>query len=72
MTATQTKPETIDTTTDKRKRHYVERLTPKGVKPPLYSKIALCGEEVEEIVVGHSAEICQTCIDEARRRPVEK
>ena len=72
MTQTVTKPTTETPTKDKRIRHYVERLTPKGVEPALYSKIALCGERVEELVFDHNASICQGCIDESRKRPVEK
>ena len=53
-------------------RHYVERLTPKGVDPAEYSQFALCGKKMEEIVLEHNASICQACIDKARNLPVEK
>lgn len=64
---------TIDTpTSDKRIRHYVERLSPNGVLPAVYSKVALCGEKVEELTPIHNGKICQKCVDESRRRPVER
>ena len=76
--ATETKPTTTDTDHDDRVRHYVERLSPNGVIPPTYSKTALCGAKVEVLVdddgnlLGdHNGTICQGCVDEARRRPVE-
>ena len=71
-TETVTRTEQDQGTKDARVRHYVERLTPKGVKPPLYSKLALCGEEVKEVVLDHSGAVCQACIDESQRRPVER
>ena len=57
---------------DKRVRHYVERLSPKGEEPAVFSATALCGADVSEIFVEHNREICQGCVDESRRRPVEK
>jgi len=63
-------PESVvyDTCEDKRVRHYVERVTAMGVVPPQYSKIAICGAEVKELVQEHSEEICQACIDKMRSR----
>lgn len=52
--------------------HYVERLTPKGIEPPVYSKIAICGARVEQLYLEHTANVCQGCIDESRRRHVER
>lgn len=72
MVATETKPEmtTTDGTKDARLRHFVERLTPKGQMPVRFSDVALCGAKVQDFVE-HNGTICQECIDEQKRRPVE-
>lgn len=56
---------------DDRVRHYVERTTPRGVEPPRFSRVALCGAEVRELVLERGTAICQACVDDVRRRPVE-
>jgi len=70
MIATETQP-APPTTKDARIRHYVQRLSPKGEVPVVWSKIALCGTEIQEVFVDQNGEICQACVDESRRRPVE-
>lgn len=67
MTKTLTKPSNTDTTTDDRVRHYVKRLTPNGVVPAQYSKFALCGAEIKELLTDHNGKICQKCIEESRK-----
>ena len=69
---TETKPETTDTTKDTRVRHYVERLSPKGVVPVVYSEFALCGKKMSEVLFTHNGEVCQACVDKAKHIPVEK
>ncbi|KKM21311.1 hypothetical protein LCGC14_1636680 [marine sediment metagenome] len=63
-----TQPIDVDSTTDKRKRHIVERITPKGQIPPCYSDVALCGAKIAGIVFEHNGEICQECVDEQMKR----
>lgn len=76
MVATETLPEAKTSNTDKNKddrvRHIVERLSPKGVEPIAYSKVALCGYRIRELVETYSEEICQKCVDIQRKKGWEK
>ena len=71
MTKTKTKPDTTVPTKDARKRHIIERTSPIGITPPLYSRTALCGEVMREMVIEHNGEICQECVDIQKKKPRE-
>lgn len=67
-----THPESIPTLShgppkDTRKRHIVERVG--GPESKLFSRVALCGKKMKELLLNHSGEICQECVDEQKRRP---
>lgn len=81
MVATVTPPEappvpSVDleppSTDDPRVRHFVERISPKGELPPRYSRFALCGKKVDELVFTHNGEICQKCVEVQQQKPVER
>ena len=68
MTKTETKPQ-LDTgsPTDERKRHIVERIG--GPESKKFSRTALCGYKASELLLEHSGDICQKCVDIQKQRP---
>lgn len=66
----QLKPVTTDAApppTDDRLRHFTRRVSPEGVLPARYSRTALCGAEVRELLIDHGPDVCQECVDQMRR-----
>ena len=47
-------------------RHLVPRVSPRGELPAVYSKRALCGAKVEELVGG--GVLCEECLEVERTR----
>lgn len=58
-----------DGSVDKRKRHVVQRIG--GPTSLAFSKVALCGEKVTELVPDHSDDVCQKCVDILKTRGPE-